>query len=140
MNAIGLVIGKIEAEKQGVVTPDSTRIGVVAAMMPNPLMSLIVGRKMGEKEAPVGRAGTTDSGTGATLDNGTIALAAAQEAQTTANEAKTAADAAKVSADEAKAAAVRTEEAVGQLVKRFEVVEKKVDELSKPAGIAVPKK
>lgn len=64
LNMIGLAVGKVEAEQRGLEPPDSTRIGVLSALMPNTLMSFVISRSLADRQvadqqvAPV----TTDGG------------------------------------------------------------------------------
>ena len=74
-NLIGLAVGKVQAENRGLQPPESTRIGVISAMMSNPIMSLVISRSLADKEvasqpAPP-RPPTTDPTGGDTGGTGT---------------------------------------------------------------------
>ena len=59
INLIGFAVGKAEAERQGLQPAESTRIGVISSMIPNPLMALAIGRTLGKKAAQATPAGPT---------------------------------------------------------------------------------
>lgn len=63
INAIGLVLGKIEAEKEGLVPPDSTRIGVISSLFPNPLVSIILAKSLADREVASAPSLSASSGT-----------------------------------------------------------------------------
>ena len=51
LNVPGLAVGKMEADKRGLPPSDSLRIGMISAMMPNLVMSLLIGRRLAERQA-----------------------------------------------------------------------------------------
>ena len=52
IDVIGFAIARAEADKRGLGTQESSRIGVIGAVMPNPIMALVVARSMADREAP----------------------------------------------------------------------------------------
>lgn len=68
-NLIGLAVGKVQAENRGLQPPESTRIGVISAMMSNPIMSLVISRSLADNAVaalppPPRPPAPTDGGTG----------------------------------------------------------------------------
>ncbi|MEA2561100.1 MAG: hypothetical protein QOH06_2604 [Acidobacteriota bacterium] len=68
-NLIGLAVGKVQAENRGLQPPESTRIGVISAMMSNPIMSLVISRSLADNAVaalppPPRPPVPTDGGTG----------------------------------------------------------------------------
>jgi hypothetical protein len=59
IDVIGFAIARAEADKRGLDTQESSRIGVIGAVMPNPIMALVVARSMAEREAPPPAASST---------------------------------------------------------------------------------
>ncbi len=59
IDVIGFAIARAEADKRGLDPQESSRIGVIGAVMPNPIMALVVARSMAEREAPPPAASST---------------------------------------------------------------------------------
>ncbi len=62
INPIGLVLGKIEAEKEGLAPPESTRIGVISSLFPNPVVSIILAKSLANREVASAPSASTPSG------------------------------------------------------------------------------
>lgn len=150
IDVIGFAVAKVEADKRGLAAQDANRIGVIGAVMPNPITALVVARSMAERQAPVTESQPevpatidlvpperedpetpptpttpTPTPTLASLSNRVDA------AKTAADEAKTAAGEAKTAATEAKAAVQKLDETV---TKGFERIEKYLGGSSQPSG------
>ena len=50
-NLIGFAVARSEAEKRNLSTSDASRIGVLASLLPNPVMSMVVARSLADKQA-----------------------------------------------------------------------------------------
>ena len=63
INPIGLVLGKIEAEKEGLAAPASTRIGVITSLFPNPVVSIILAKSLADREVAARPSSSASSAT-----------------------------------------------------------------------------
>ena len=156
INVIGFAVAKVEADKHGVGDQEATRIGVIGAVMPNPIMSLVVARSMGSREEPAASSsepvppGTiltlppppppAGTGTGGATGGGDPAgggrprgelLAHIDQAKAVALDAKAAADQAKTAAENAGKAVESLATVVRDGFQRID------DKLSKPASTSL---
>ncbi len=52
MNLIGFAVARSEATNKGLADAEANRIGILGALMPNPVTALVVGRSLADKEVP----------------------------------------------------------------------------------------